>query len=274
MIAKIEKLARDLRAEYGVAADRALDRIRAATMDTAELIAKTKAPVRKLADTSLKINRISHKGVEKLVKSQVNFVEATIDDGAKRLELAARADSFRALVGDQIAAIPATRDRTLTNARKTIEVVRGTGDELGGVLKGTIGELQATVTASAKSARSLVAKQAAEAEAAVRTTIAETEKVISRQASRVKDSAAELEVTAKKQAAKTKRAGTRKVTKAEAEAKKAVAAAKRAATKAARPAPKKAQPKKRRAAARKPAARKAPAAKVSAKKTATKGKAA
>ena len=70
MIDKIEKLARDLRADYGLVADKALNKIRAATLDTADLIARTKDPVRKIADTGLKLNRISHKGVEKLMKSQ------------------------------------------------------------------------------------------------------------------------------------------------------------------------------------------------------------
>lgn len=270
MIAKIEKLARDLRAEYGIVADRTLDRIRAATLDTADFVAKTKGPVRKIADTGLKLNRISHKGVEKLVKSQVHFVEATIDDGAKRLALAARADNIRDLVGDQIATWPASRDRAVTNARKTFGVVRGAGDEIGDVLKVTIVEIQATVSASAKTARSLVAKQAAEAEATVRTTIAETEKVIGKQAGKVRKSAADLEKAARKTAAKTKGAGTRKVNKAEADLKKATAKTKRAVAKATRPAPakKRAAPK-RKAAPRKARARKTPAAarKANASKT-------
>ena len=156
MIDKIEKLARDLRADYGLMADKALDKIRTTTLDTADLVAKTKQPVRKIADTGIKLNRISHKGFEKLVKAQARFFEATIDDGAKRLEMAARADGFRALFGDQIATFPDSRARTLANARKSIDVVRDTGDEISDVLKGTIGELQATMVAGANAARSLV----------------------------------------------------------------------------------------------------------------------
>ncbi len=266
MIDKIEKLARDLRADYGLMADRALTKVRAAALDTADFIAKTKAPVRKFADTSIKLNRISHRGVEKLMKSQVRLVEATIDDGARRLEMAARADSLRSLFGDQIATIPQSRERTLSNARKSIEVVRDTGDEIGDVLKGTVGELQATVVAGANSARSLVRKQAAEAEAAFRTAVAETEKAIGRQAGRVKVSAAELEATAKKieinvrkTAATTKGVGTRKVTEAEKEVKKATAEVKRAVRKAARPAGKKAAAKK--TSAKKATAKRKPTAK-------------
>ena len=86
MIDKIEKLARDLRADYGLMADKALDKIRTTTLDTADLVAKTKQPVRKIADTGIKLNRISHKGFEKLVKAQARFFEATIDDGSREAE--------------------------------------------------------------------------------------------------------------------------------------------------------------------------------------------
>lgn len=280
MMDKIEKLARDLRADYGIVTNKALDKIRAATLDTADLVAKTKDPVRKIADTGLKINRISYRGMEKLMKSQVRFFEATIDDGAKRLEMAARADSLRALFGDQIATLPESRERAMTNARKSIDVVRDTGDEIGGVLKTRFGEIQATVVAGANSARSLVRKQAAEAEVAVRTAVAETEKAISRQAGRLKVQAAELEVSAKKTAATTKGLGTRKLHEAEEEVKKATAKTKRAARKAARPASaKKTKSKakskrattgtKRKAAAKKRPARKATARKAAPKKAAS-----
>jgi len=268
MITKIEKLARDLRADYGQMADKALNKIRAATLDTADLIAKTKDPVRKLADTGLKLNRISHKGVEKLVKSQVRFVEGTIDDGTRRLELAARAESLRALFGDQIATFPQSRERAMTNARKTIDVVRDTGDEFGGVLKGTLGELQATVVAGANTARSMVVKQRAEAEAAVRNVVAETEKAIGRQAARIRRTAGEIETTSRKTATQTKRTGTLKVHEAEAEVKKATAEVKKAARKAARPAGRKKAAAKRKTSAKKATARKASAKKTSSRKAA------
>lgn len=272
MIAKIEKLARDLRADYGQMADKALEKIRAATLDTADLIAKTKDPVRKIADTGLKLNRISHKGVEKLVKSQARFVESTIDDGARRLELAAGAESLRALFGDQIATLPQSRERALTNARKTIDVVRDTGDEFGGVLKITLGELQATVVAGANTARSVVAKQRAEAEATVRNVVAETEKAIGRQAARVRKTAGEIEITSRKTATQTKRAGTLKVHEAEEEVKKATAQVKKAARKAARPASRKKAASKRKASGKKATARKATTRKSTARKASARKK--
>ncbi|MGB5590952.1 MAG: phasin family protein [Gammaproteobacteria bacterium] len=138
MITKIEKLARNVRAEYGTLTNRAIKRIRNATLDTAEMVSSSRTPVRKFTDAGLQINRISHKGLEKLVKQQANFVDSAIEGGARRLELAARADSLRALVGDQISMLPKSRHWAVLNARKTIEIVKDAGDEIGGVLRATV----------------------------------------------------------------------------------------------------------------------------------------
>ena len=138
MMTKIEKLARDMRAEYGAFADRAIQRLRAATLDTADMIENSRKPVRKFTEAGLRINRISSKGVEKLVKQQATFVDSAIEGGAHRLELAARADSLRALLGDQISVLPKARHWAVLNARKTIEIVKVTGDEIGDVLRTTV----------------------------------------------------------------------------------------------------------------------------------------
>ena len=114
----------------------------------------------------IKLNRVSHKGVEKLVKNQASLLETTLDDGAARLKLAARADSFRALVGDQIASLPASRDRAVGTARKSIDIVVDTGNEIGGIVRGAIVDLRPTqptakrVTRKATATRKKVAKKA------------------------------------------------------------------------------------------------------------------
>ena len=154
MIRKIEKFARDLRVEYGLRADRALSTIREATIDTAELIKSGKSPIRKFADTGLKLNRITSRSVDKLVRNQVNLVEGTLDDGARRLKMAARANTVRSLVGDQIATLPASRDRTIGSARKTIDIIRLTGTDFRGVVTDVFGDIRdsAPVTAVRKTA--------------------------------------------------------------------------------------------------------------------------
>lgn len=166
MIDKIEDIARQVRTEAGQRADFVLKSLRQATVNTAEFIASGKGPIRKIADTGIKLNRVSHKGVEKLVKNQASLLETTLDDGAARLKLAARADSFRALVGDQIASLPASRDRTVGTARKSINIVVDTGNEIGGIVRGAIVDLRPTqptakrVTKKATATRKKVAKKA------------------------------------------------------------------------------------------------------------------
>ena len=143
MIVNIEKFARDLRSEYSLLADRAVQRLRDVTLETAELVSKGKSPIRKLADTGIKLNRLSHESIEKLVQRQAAFVEGTLDDGARRLEMAARADSIKVLFGDQIARLPESRDFAVTNARETLEIVRGTGTEISDIVRGAIKDLSA-----------------------------------------------------------------------------------------------------------------------------------
>ena len=166
MIDKIEDIARQVRTEAGQRADFVLKSLRQVTVNTAEFIASGKGPIRKIADTGIKLNRVSHKGVEKLVKNQASLLETTLDDGAARLKLAARADSFRALVGDQIASLPASRDRTVGTARKSLDIVVNTGNEIGGIVRGAIVDLRPTqptakrVTRKATATRKKAAKKA------------------------------------------------------------------------------------------------------------------
>jgi hypothetical protein len=142
MIAKIEQFARQFRLEAGQRADAVLSSLRKATENTADFIASGKTPIRKLADTGIKLNRVSHKGFEKLVRNQASLLEGTLDDGAARLKLAARADSFRALVGDQLASLPSSRERTIGTARKSLDIVVDTGTEIRGIVQGAIGDLR------------------------------------------------------------------------------------------------------------------------------------
>jgi hypothetical protein len=157
MIRKIEKFAHDLKVEYGIRADRALSTLREATIDTAELIKSSKSPIRKFADTGLKLNRITSRSVDRLVRNQVHLVEGTLDDGARRLKMAARANTVRDLIGDQIASLPASRDRTIGSARKTIDIFKLTGTDLRGVVTEVIGDIRdsAPVTVVRKTASSV-----------------------------------------------------------------------------------------------------------------------
>ena len=138
MIANIEKIAENFKTESRLLADRAVAGLRQATLETAGLLAKSKAPVRTAAETGLKLNSASHKGIEKFVKAQVGAFEDLVDGGSRRLQMAARAKTLKALFEDQVATLPAARDTAIGNARKTVEIVRKTGDEVTGIVRGAI----------------------------------------------------------------------------------------------------------------------------------------
>lgn len=138
MIANIEKIAENIKSESRLLADWAVAGLRQATLETAGLLNKSKEPVRAAAKTGLKFNSASHKSIEKLVKAQVTAFEDLVDGGSRRLEMAARAKTLKALFEDQVAALPAARDTAIGNARKTVEIVRSTGDEFTGIVRGAV----------------------------------------------------------------------------------------------------------------------------------------
>jgi hypothetical protein len=249
MIRKIEKFARDLKVEYGLRADRALSTIREATIDTAELIKSGKSPVRKFADTGLKLNRITSRSVDKLVRNQVTLVEGTLDDGARRLKMAARANSVRDLVGDQIASLPASRDRTVGSARKTIDIIKLTGTDLRGVVTEVIGEIKVSAPVSAvRKTASTVDKRTRKAVSGVES---KTRKAASDLEAKTLKTIADAESTVRKIAARAERKTRKAVDEVEKETRKV---ARKAAPKKRKPAPK--------------AVRKSSAKKTVAKKTA------
>jgi hypothetical protein len=143
MIDRIERLAENLKAESRLLADRAVAGLRTAGLETASLLSKSKGPVHALADTGLQINTLSHKGIEKLLKQQVAVFEDLIDGSTRRLEMAARAKTVKGLLEDQVATLPQSRDHVVANAKKTVAIVRDTGESLSEIVKGAVVEFSA-----------------------------------------------------------------------------------------------------------------------------------
>jgi hypothetical protein len=148
MINRIEQIADTLKAESRQLADRAVAGLRSAGHETASLLTRTKKPVHAIADTGLKLNNLSHKSIEKLLKQQVSLLDDLLDGGAQRLETAARARTVRTLVDGQIAALPKARDHAVKNAKKTVALVRETGDAFGDLVKDVVVDIS-----SARNAR-------------------------------------------------------------------------------------------------------------------------
>lgn len=150
MMNRIEKLADTVKAESRQLADRAIKGLRTAGLETAEIITKTKKPVHAIADTGLKFNTLSHKSIEKLVKQQVAAIDEFIDGSAERLEKAARARTVRTLVEGQISTLPQTRKHAVKNARKTVTLVRETGDAFGDLFKDVVVDISSARKPAAK----------------------------------------------------------------------------------------------------------------------------
>ncbi len=146
----IDKITTNIKAESGLAADRAVAGLRQATMNTAGLLNRTKAPARALIETGLKFNAVSHKGIEKLLKQQLATYEDLVDGSTRRLQMAARAKSLRALWEGQVAALPDARDTAIGNARKTAQIVRATGDDVTDILRDVTEEAPAVKAAASR----------------------------------------------------------------------------------------------------------------------------
>jgi hypothetical protein len=138
MMNKIEKIADNLKTETRMIADRAIASMRTAGLETADLLTRTKRPVHAIADTSLKLNTLTHKSFEKIVKQQVAAIDDLIDGGVQRLETAARARTIKGLVDGQFASMPKARKHAVKNAKKTVALVKDTGDAFGDLFKDVV----------------------------------------------------------------------------------------------------------------------------------------
>lgn len=160
MMNRIEKFADNLKAESRTLADRAIHGLRTAGLETAELLTRTKRPVHAIADTGIKLNNLSHKSIDQLLKQQVAVLDDIIDGSAERLEKAARARTVRTLIDGQFAALPKTRDHAVKNAKKTVSLVRDTGDAFGDLFKDVVVDIASARKPAVKRGRPAAKKAA------------------------------------------------------------------------------------------------------------------
>lgn len=128
--------------QYRQAGQVAVDRVRDALDNGADWVDSGRAPVQVLTDKTLKLNRISHNSAARLVRVQSEFIEGSVEGAAQRLQAAARARDLRQLLDSQVKLMPATRDRIVTDARKTIDVLVDTRDDLTSLVRETLGDLR------------------------------------------------------------------------------------------------------------------------------------
>ena len=80
MFYQVNKLANQTIDQAIVVAETVVGVSRAAAEGTAQMMTKVKKPLRGAARTGLRLNRISHASVEKLVKHQAKALERSVDD--------------------------------------------------------------------------------------------------------------------------------------------------------------------------------------------------
>ncbi|NNF16967.1 MAG: hypothetical protein HKN70_09480 [Gammaproteobacteria bacterium] len=97
---------------------------------SSDWVAKSTKDVAKASNKGLKLNKISHDMLARLLNEQSRLVQGSLRGVAKRLDVAANADSFQMLWSDQVDLMPKTRERLTRDTRNVIAVFTDTGAEL------------------------------------------------------------------------------------------------------------------------------------------------
>ena len=162
----------------------------------AQWVSRGRKPLHLITESGLRLNTISHKSIARLVNVQAEMLEGTLEAVAKRLETAANANSVRELFNEQVALLPATRDRLTGDVRKALDVLSGTGDDLRGLFTETVRDFQndgesvveeavETATRAAKRTKRKASKAAKRTTARARKTATSARKKVARKTRKI-----------------------------------------------------------------------------------------
>ncbi len=141
IIETLNRAGQGVQARVAGYADSAVEKVRGSARKAADRVAAARSPVKTLAEATQRLNDLSHRSVEQLVRQQVQTLEGVITDGAKRLERAAKAEGLKALVADQAELMSASRDRLKRDLKATWAIAASTGREIGEVAVETYAQL-------------------------------------------------------------------------------------------------------------------------------------
>ncbi len=148
------------------------------------------------SDKALKLNKIAHKTLAKLVSEQTNMLEGTLIAAAKRLDVAANAETLQDLWADQIDLMPKSRQRLTRDAKKVLNVFVDTREELSELVSDTVSDFGSRgqkVVKKVTKAKTTVEKKARKKSATVvkkaRKKSATAKKVVKKTASKARKSA-------------------------------------------------------------------------------------
>jgi len=103
-----------------------------------DMIGASTSTVSFASDKALKLNKITHKTLAKLLNEQSSMLEGTLEAAAKRLDVAANAETLQDLWSDQMDLMPKSRQRLTRDAKKMLNVLIDTREELSELVSDTV----------------------------------------------------------------------------------------------------------------------------------------
>lgn len=170
-----------------------------------DLIGASTSTVAFASDKALKLNKITHKSLAKLVNEQASMLEGTLSAAAKRLDVAANAETLQDLWADQIDMMPKSRDRLTRDAKKIINVLVDTGEDLSELASDTVNEFGSRGEKIAKETAKAKAKVVKKARKKTATVKKAAKKTATRTRKTAKKTATRARKTAKKTAARVRK---------------------------------------------------------------------
>ncbi len=124
---RLFEMTANVRDQAGAYAARATHAARDSADRAADKVLAARTPVERLADASLRLNKLSAHCVEQLVSQQAATAQELLADGAQRLRVLAKARSLRDAWSDQVELFDTTRARTTQNLQRTLAIVSDAG---------------------------------------------------------------------------------------------------------------------------------------------------
>lgn len=164
MKAKIENIVSKVADKTRSSVNGAVDLTQNQVGKAGKLVAEGKKPVKRVADASHALNAISYRMAKDLIALQAVSVQSSIDEIAKSLRDAAKANTFGALLKQQRGMLPAAASRSVNELRKAFGIVRSAASEVGTVAK-DLTSVKKSPKKAAKKAAKTVAKKASKTKA-------------------------------------------------------------------------------------------------------------
>ena len=110
--------------------DEPVEVLREVSEVSANGIRSLKAPVRAVAHSGIRLATVSQRTLQNLIELETEALTSALTDAAVRLDRAAKAEGVVDLVRDQVALLPATRERVTDEAIRAVAILRHAGREV------------------------------------------------------------------------------------------------------------------------------------------------